>query len=435
MTFSGDYTPPQGQENSADDIKLTTANVTGGGVSSKEICIQTGSNPTALGESGLIKLITGTVGAGGVRGTIRFQNGTEGTIGHVWTQINANGDGEWQPVSFGSGFLPLAGGTMSGVIDMSSNAINNVPDPILLQDPVTLNFFNSTPAANAANRNLSNLLSPTAINQSLIPDNTTRELGTDIDFWNIVRTRTILGPPNQNLTIQSQSNLTTSSGLTLSTGSASGNTGGFNFTTGVSTGGGVSGPVSIVSGTAASAGFFSGAITLRSGDHNGATGLSGSVQIRSGNVTNGSNSGGMFVTTGASSSGSGDTGDCTFGSGNSAIASTGETGNNTISTGSISNPASTRDTGNIFIQTGNNSSGNAGADSGNISLDPGSVIGGTRGVINNTQAISTNVVWENGVTGSRPGSPVVGQRFFDTTLGLPIWFDGATWIDAAGTMV
>ena len=41
-----------------------------------------------------------------------------------------------------------------------------------------------------------------------------------------------------------------------------------------------------------------------------------------------------------------------------------------------------------------------------------------------------------GETTSRPTENLnVGQQFFDTTLGLPIWWDGANWIDASGTVV
>jgi hypothetical protein len=40
-----------------------------------------------------------------------------------------------------------------------------------------------------------------------------------------------------------------------------------------------------------------------------------------------------------------------------------------------------------------------------------------------------------GATGSRPGSPVAGAQWYDTTLSKPIWYDGAAWRDAAGTAV
>lgn len=45
----------------------------------------------------------------------------------------------------------------------------------------------------------------------------------------------------------------------------------------------------------------------------------------------------------------------------------------------------------------------------------------------------------NGVTANRPASSVVGQRYFDTSLaagvGLPIYWNGTGWIDAAGNFV
>lgn len=53
--------------------------------------------------------------------------------------------------------------------------------------------------------------------------------------------------------------------------------------------------------------------------------------------------------------------------------------------------------------------------------------------INSNQAIS-------GVTGARPTSVSlavlpnsgVGYMFFDTTLGIPVWWKGAGWVNASG---
>lgn len=45
---------------------------------------------------------------------------------------------------------------------------------------------------------------------------------------------------------------------------------------------------------------------------------------------------------------------------------------------------------------------------------------------------STNAA---GTTASRPASPDIGQIFYDTSLGLPIWWNGAGWKDAAGNTV
>jgi hypothetical protein len=38
-------------------------------------------------------------------------------------------------------------------------------------------------------------------------------------------------------------------------------------------------------------------------------------------------------------------------------------------------------------------------------------------------------------TAARPIVTEVGEMHFDTTLGKPIWWDGADWVDATGTVV
>lgn len=44
-------------------------------------------------------------------------------------------------------------------------------------------------------------------------------------------------------------------------------------------------------------------------------------------------------------------------------------------------------------------------------------------------------VWLSGATASRPATPTIGQRYFDTTLGKPVWFNGTNWVDATGAIV
>ena len=44
-------------------------------------------------------------------------------------------------------------------------------------------------------------------------------------------------------------------------------------------------------------------------------------------------------------------------------------------------------------------------------------------------------VWNNGVTGSRPSTPLTGQQYFDTTLGHPIWYSGTNWVNATGAII
>ena len=42
----------------------------------------------------------------------------------------------------------------------------------------------------------------------------------------------------------------------------------------------------------------------------------------------------------------------------------------------------------------------------------------------------------SGTTTGRPGTQLyVGQPFFDTTLGIPIWWNGKHWVNSAGTTV
>lgn len=41
----------------------------------------------------------------------------------------------------------------------------------------------------------------------------------------------------------------------------------------------------------------------------------------------------------------------------------------------------------------------------------------------------------SGDTASRPSSPGIGLMYFDTDLGIPIWWNGNGWVDATGTLV
>lgn len=42
---------------------------------------------------------------------------------------------------------------------------------------------------------------------------------------------------------------------------------------------------------------------------------------------------------------------------------------------------------------------------------------------------------QGGETAARPLSPLTYEMYFDTDLGLPIWYDGADWVDATGATV
>lgn len=52
-------------------------------------------------------------------------------------------------------------------------------------------------------------------------------------------------------------------------------------------------------------------------------------------------------------------------------------------------------------------------------------------------AVPRGYVTMNGVSASRPTSSIIGQRYFDTSLGngKPIYWNGTGFVDATGTFV
>ena len=63
-------------------------------------------------------------------------------------------------------------------------------------------------------------------------------------------------------------------------------------------------------------------------------------------------------------------------------------------------------------------------------------VGGFTGTFNTIgQDLDVLQVLDVGATGSRPTAMQVGQRYFDTTLGIPIWWNGTNWINASGATV
>ena len=41
-----------------------------------------------------------------------------------------------------------------------------------------------------------------------------------------------------------------------------------------------------------------------------------------------------------------------------------------------------------------------------------------------------------GTTADRPTKRLfIGKTYFDTTLGIPVWYDGTNWVDATGATV
>jgi hypothetical protein len=46
------------------------------------------------------------------------------------------------------------------------------------------------------------------------------------------------------------------------------------------------------------------------------------------------------------------------------------------------------------------------------------------------------IIPPSGNTANRPATGLlIGQFYFDTDLGIPIWYDGTNWVDATGATV
>lgn len=92
----------QFEAKSALDLGLTTESINApfllGGIT-----LKTGNNANASGASGGVTLETGTAGVG-LRGKIKFKDGSEGTAGHVWTSSDTLGNGYWAAAPASSTF-------------------------------------------------------------------------------------------------------------------------------------------------------------------------------------------------------------------------------------------------------------------------------------------------------------------------------------------
>lgn len=104
-----------GQTTTTSDLDIAAASTRGlniytansGGLTSERLVIATGdstsggdtgaiyigSGDSTAGNSGHINLLVGA--AGGTRGSIKFKDGTEGTIGHCWKSTDTDGNGHW----------------------------------------------------------------------------------------------------------------------------------------------------------------------------------------------------------------------------------------------------------------------------------------------------------------------------------------------------
>lgn len=301
-----------------------------------------------------------------------------------------------------------------------------------------------------ANKTLSNLTSPTAINQDLIFDKTTPILkskdttGVDSASLSVLTGSVTTTGSSGSLTLSSGPSVSASGVVLLSSGNTtgtsiptgavtirSGNTGAGNassgavtITTGTSSGTNVtgalvlstgvspglagSGNISMISGNVTTnTSGSSGIITIASGTSvAGATGATGSISMSSGNHASPTNAAGIVTIktgdqTGTAFSGTGAATTVTTGAITSATA-TGTSGGTNVLSG---NAAGSAATGAVTVRSGNaTGTGN----SGNVVIQTGSVTSGTRGTINLVDAslagASVGYVWSLSNTSTGAGN-------------------------------
>lgn len=51
------------------------------------------------------------------------------------------------------------------------------------------------------------------------------------------------------------------------------------------------------------------------------------------------------------------------------------------------------------------------------------------------QVVNRRFVTLNGSTANRPRGSILGQSYFDTSIGKPTWWNGTAFVDATGTPV
>jgi len=128
VTLTSGYTNDTSAAYTSGTVNIKTGYSDGDGAVTGDINIETGQTAGDNANSGSITLKTGFAEFG-TRGSIRLQDGSQGTAGHVWTSTGTDGTGSWQAPSGGggSGYTYASTNTGTVIFSTSTNNIENKP--------------------------------------------------------------------------------------------------------------------------------------------------------------------------------------------------------------------------------------------------------------------------------------------------------------------
>lgn len=366
---------------------ISSGDGSGGGNNSSGNAQFTSGDASGTGNSGNTTIRTG-LAAGGVRGKIKFVNGSEGTVGHIWTSTATDGSGAWAAAA--------AAGANTALSNLASTAVNANISPSSTGANLTLG--DSTHLWNIVHTQKDNYYDSSNNNYGSIfsTNGTTTPSGATSRF---TITSTLTGTTTNNHVAIYTPNIPSGNGNTqnlyLETGNVanSGNSGLINIKTGLGNGG-TSGGITLQTGNTD---YISGDLIFTSGNSSGPF-TTGNMTFVTGAPAAGSGSGAYSFTSGNVTNAAGaasTTGGFTFISGNLTNGSSPNTltsGNFNATTGNVTGGTGTNRSGSFNLTTGNTSG--TGNISGSIVLTTGTATAGTRGQIkfvDGTQGTSGHV--------------------------------------------
>lgn len=388
------------------------ANATG------NLYLETGNKSSGTGNSGSIRLQTGT-SAGGTRGTINIIDASlaGASNGYVWTLANqTTGAGSWQ-ASGGGG-----GGANTALSNLASVSINTA----LIYGPgVVGSLYTADDAAGSQSLTIKSgdtIGSSTAGDLTLVSGNGDTTTGSGgVSGTITIRSGDAAGVVSAINIIGGACTDSTGGGINISGGNGGGGGGAIAITSGAATVTDVGGAnIAILTGGAGGVGS-SGSVSINTGTS--VDGSSGGLTLLSGNVSGSANSGDLYIASGAPTDGT--SGGINIATGTPS--GTGATGALTMTTGGSSGAG----TGSINIASGDS----AASGSGDININSGNAAGSNSGSINlitgssgaDRGIISLSALMLKLPLGSSDPTGVTGCVYYNTGSNTIRWYNGVTW--------